>query len=95
MGKVWYAPDREELFPEDQWYNMPEEAQDEQEGSEEQGEEATAEREIREDLLQRTEEYDAPGEEEGERRTVVVGRLRAAQTTRETLVVVQEGFHSA
>ena len=62
VGRVWYAPDRDELFPEDQWYNMQEEAQEGQEGSEGQEgqegqeEETRAEREIREDLLQRAED---------------------------------------
>ena len=45
--------DREELFPGEQWYNMPEEAQEGQEGSEGQEEqegETRAEREMREDL---------------------------------------------
>ena len=95
MGRVWYmyAPDREELFLEEQWCNMPDEAQDGQEGSEgqeEQEEETRAEREMREDLLHRAEEYGASGEVEGAQRAVV-GRLGAAQTAREALVVRQEG----
>ena len=61
------------------------------EGQEEQEEETRAEREIREDLLRRTEEYGASGEEEGTQRAAVAGRLRAAQMAREALVVVQEG----
>ena len=61
VGRVWHAPDREELFPDEQWYSMTEEAQEGQEGSEEQEEQeeekTRAEREIQEDLLRRTEEY--------------------------------------
>ena len=34
VGRVWHAPNRDELSPEEQWYNMPEEAQEGQECSE-------------------------------------------------------------
>ena len=101
VGRVWHAPDREELLPEGQWYNMPEEVQvgqecsEGQEGQEEQEEEARAEREMQEDLVRRTEEYGAAGEGEEARRTgwrsAVARRLRAAQVSRGALAVVQEG----
>ena len=101
VGRVWHAPDREELLPEGQWYNMPEEVQvgqecsEGQEGQEEQEEEARAEREMQEDLVRRTEEYGAAGEEEGTQRTgwksAVARRPRTAQVGRGALEVVQEG----
>ena len=87
--------DREELFPGEQWYNMPEEAQEGQEGSEGQEEqegETRAEREMREDLLRITEEYGAPGGEEGTQRTAVAGRPRVAQMARGGLAVVRGGL---
>ena len=34
VGRVWHAPDRYELFPDEQWCNMPNDAQEVQEGSE-------------------------------------------------------------
>ena len=80
VWRVWYAPDKEELSPEEQWCNMPDGAHDGQGGSgkqEEQGEETRAEREMREDLLHRAEGYGAPGEVE-EAQRAVVGRLEAA-----------------
>ena len=101
VGGVWYAPGRGELSPEGQWHNMPGAAQEGQEGSEGQGEqgeqeeETRAERGIREDLLQRAEEYGAAGGEQGAQRTgwrgTVARRLRAAQTARGTMVVVRAG----
>ena len=38
VGRVWHAPDRSELFPEEQWCNMSDEDQEELEGSGAQGE---------------------------------------------------------
>ena len=68
MRRVWYAPGREELFPEDQWYNKSDEAHAEQADTvgEEEGEEeeARVEREMQEDFLHRGDDYGAPGEEE-------------------------------
>ena len=67
MGRVWYAPDEAELFPDRQWYNMEDEEQGgqvEAEGQEEQEQEARAEREMQEDMILGVEGGGAPGEEE-------------------------------
>ena len=74
VGRVWYAPDRADLFPEDQWCNMSDEEQGGQgdvEGQGEQEEEARAEREMQEDMTHGVCGGGSPGEEEEVQRAVV------------------------
>ena len=87
VGRVWYAPDEADLFPDRQWVNMSDEeqgGQGEAEEQEEREEEARAEREMQEDMVLGAEGRGAPGEEEELQRSLAEGpgtalALRTAQ----------------
>ena len=88
VGRVWYAPDDRELFPERQWDNMSDEeqgGQGEAEEQEEREEEARVVREMQEDMVLVAEGRGAPGEE-GERQRPLAeepGDVLALQPTQE------------